>query len=169
MSQGKRKKGKGPKSKKTRITLPLFADLNEDSDEIETMPDIPTSSSGRQKKQGGNIPKRYPNCGYLLQADHSSDGDDHDDLAESVNDSVVEQEDEITDTHNDISHRKKRPTHMQENRNIAAMQPNSSSESDSSDDEIQDLAAKHFGKFTGVLPDYDTFSHGEFIKTPNDT
>ena len=58
---------------------------------------------------------------------------------------------------------KKRPTHPQDRRNIVA--PDSFSESDSSDEDIQDLAANHLGKLTGALPDYDTYSYGESITT----
>ena len=39
-------------------------------------------------------------------------------------------------------------------------------QSDSSDEDIQDLAAKHIGKLTGALPDRDTFSYGEPMTTP---
>lgn len=171
MSQGKRKSGKGPnlgpKSKKTRVTLPLYPDLNEDSGEVDMVPAIPSGPSNRRKKQQIKNSKTITISGPPLTADYSSEGDDDDDLADAVND-VVEEQEEVTNSNN-ISRRKTHPTPEQINRNIGTMPSVSSSESDSSDDDLQDLAAKHLGRFTGALPDFDTFSYGESITTPIDT
>ena len=81
-------------------------------------------------------------------AEHSSDGDDDDDFVNMGSDSVnltdVEDEEGMSRTPSlmiPCPMGKKRLTHPQDRRNIVA--PDSSSESDSSDEDIQDLAAKH--------------------------
>ena len=103
--------------------------------------------------------------------EHSSDGDDDGDMGNDLVNltDVKDEEEDVPDTlpHESVSHGEKRPTHPQDRRNIVAL--DSSSESDSSDEDMQDLAVKHSGKLTDALPDYDTYSYGESIITPIDT
>ena len=96
----------------------------------------------------------------------SSEGDDNDDFLDMVDDDDVDQEGEPTQILSLIlpAGKKHNPIHNSKGRladgNISL------SESDSSDEDIQDLAAKHIGRFTGALPDRYTFSYGEPITTP---
>ena len=171
----KRKAGKGPalgpKPKQTRVTLPLYPDLDEDLDGVQITLVSRNRSSSKINKQTSTVRSK---SSPTPTTEHSSDGDDDDDFVNTGNDSinlidVEDEEEDVPDTlpHDSVSHGKKRPTHPQDRRNIVA--PDSSSESDSSDEDIQDLAAKHLGKLTGALPDYDTYSYGESITTPIDT
>ena len=94
-------------------------------------------------------------------ADDLGDGDDDDDFADSAKESEQEDEGHESETGHAADRtvqRKRRPAPTQYNRKRKAASPISSSESKSSDDDIQNLAAKHLGKLTGALPDNDAFA-----------
>ena len=162
MSQ-KRKCGKGastgPKPKKIRITLPLH---NNDDSEAET-PSCSHTPTNNKRGKPIKAPKTTLKSIPLMD---SSEGDDDDDFVDMVDDDEVDQEDEPhSNPSTDTPRRKKH--HPVFNSKGRLVDPNiSASDSDSSDEDIQDLAAKHIGKLTGALPDCDTLSYGEPITTP---
>ena len=127
------------------------------------MPVATTRSSLRHDKKQGKSSKTATKPASPPPADITSEGDDDDDFADRGNDS---DEGEVLDSDDPspekISQKRKRQI-------LPAASPVTSSESDSSDDDIHELASKHLGKLTGVLPDYDTYSYGESITTPINT
>ena len=159
MNQNKKKGGKGisgPKSKKSRVTLPLFP--TEDSG--DEMPVATTRSSLRHDKKQGKSSKTATKPASPPPADITSEGNDDDNFADGGNDS---DQGEVLDS-DDPS-----PERISRKRKRQILPAASSSESDSSDDDIHELASKHLGKLTGALPDYDTYSYGESITTPINT
>ena len=161
MIQNKRKGGQGisgPKSKKSRLTLPL--NPKEDSD--DEMPVATTKTSLRHNKKLGKSTKTATQTAPLRSYDITIEGDDDDDFAEGDNGS---DQGEVLNS-DDPSPEKKSHKNAQTCQRLHLAQ---SSESDSSDDVIHELASKHLGKLTGALPDYDTYSYGESITTPINT
>ena len=166
MSSNKRKNGKrdnqGSQSKKPKVILPLH--LDEDSEV-----DLSFAQSKTGTRQAGNK-KKTSTVATAPLADDFGEGDDDDDFADSLKESDQDEghESETGNAADRTVQRKRRLAPAQYNRKRKAASPISSSESESSDDDIQDLAAKHLGKLTGALPDYDAFAYGESITTPID-
>ncbi|MES9971264.1 MAG: hypothetical protein ABW092_14625 [Candidatus Thiodiazotropha sp.] len=159
----------GPKPKKPHVTLPLYPDFDEVPDEAEIMPVIGSKSD----KRGGKTAKAGSNSAPAALAEHSSEGDDDDDFVDLANDPAEDEDGEATgvdDTMPSVrkAHKFKHRSRAQES-TVAASSPGTSTDSDSSDDDIQDLAAKHIGRLSGALPDYDSFYYGESITTPIDS
>ena len=103
----KRKAGKGPalgpKPKQTRVTLPLYPDLDEDLDGVQITPVSRNRSSSKTNKQGGKTSKARSKSAPPPTTEHSSDGDDDDDFVNTGNDSinlidVEDEEDDVPDT-----------------------------------------------------------------------
>ena len=141
MNQNKKKGGKGisgPKSKKSRVTLLLYP--KEDSD--DEMPVATTKSSLRHDKEHGKSIKTATKTASPPHFDITSEGDDDDDFEEGGNDldqgEVLDSDDSSPKK---ISRKRKCPI-------LPAALPLTSSESDSSDDDIHELASKPLGKLT---------------------